>query len=229
MDVFTIQAALQAQGMDPGPLDGIWGRKTIEAVRAFQRSHNLRPDGLVTPETERAIFAQGVPAADISSLVWLAEARRLMGVKEVAGSGSNPAILDWADDLDIHYTTDDIPWCGLFVAHCVGVTLANEPLPSNPLGARNWARFGKARQPCLGAVLVFWRKQRNSGLGHVGFYYGEDAQAYHVLGGNQSNQVSIARVGKDRFLEARWPVTASHLSGVPVFRALAGGLSPTEQ
>jgi len=53
-------------------------------------------------------------------------------------------------------------------------------------------------------------------LGHVGFYAGEDERAYHVLGGNQSDSVSITRIPKDRLLEARWPSTASTVESGPI-------------
>jgi uncharacterized protein (TIGR02594 family) len=112
------------------------------------------------------------------------------------------------------YNDDDIPWCGLFVAHCIGSQLPEEKLPTNPLGARNWAKLGDAASPQLGAVMVFWRQSRNGGLGHVGFYWAEDDNAYHILGGNQSNAVTIARLAKDRLLEARWPDTAPRPTGI---------------
>ena len=51
----------------------------------------------------------------------------------------------------------------------------------------------------LGDVLVF---ARGNG-GHVGIYVGEDFEAFHVLGGNQSDRVSIARKPKARALGAR--------------------------
>ena len=50
--------------------------------------------------------------------------------------------------------------------------------------------------PQLGAVMVFWRRSPDSGLGHVAFYFAEDERTYHVLGGNQSNMVSVGGCGK---------------------------------
>jgi hypothetical protein len=50
---------------------------------------------------------------------------------------------------------------------------------------------------------------KRAGGGHVGFYVGEDKDAYHILGGNQSDMVSVARVAKDRHVDARWPSTFS--------------------
>jgi hypothetical protein len=38
-------------------VDGVFGSKTYDAVRAFQQAHNLRPDGMAGPETNRALEA----------------------------------------------------------------------------------------------------------------------------------------------------------------------------
>ena len=54
-----------------------------------------------------------------------------------------------------------------------------------------------------GAVLIF---ERGPG-GLVGFAVGQDDHAIHVLSGNQSNAVPVARVAKSRLPGARWPVT----------------------
>lgn len=231
--ILRLQAALKVHNCDPGEIDGIWGRRTAAAVMQFQRENNLTVDGMVGPETAKCLFAVAgsaaeAPPAMASLLVWFEEAKRLIGLKEIGGSESNPEILDWAADLDIAYPDDDIPWCGLFLAHCIGATLPGEPLPANPLGARNWRRFGEIRTPCLGAILVFWRGSPGGSLGHVGFYNGESDTAYQVLGGNQSNSVSLAWIAKDRLLDARWPITASTLLSRTIRQEPHGGLSTNE-
>ncbi|WP_152997742.1 MULTISPECIES: NlpC/P60 family protein [unclassified Sphingomonas] len=206
----AIQQALAERGFSPGEVDGVWGRKSIAALRAFQQSQGLEADGVLGPKTAAALFPNdGQEQQRLSpALVWFEEARRQFGTAEVPGPASNAKILQWATARGIPYRGDDIPWCGLFVAHCIGSTLIGEPLPINPLGARNWARFGIASQPRLGAVMVFWRGSRDGVYGHVGFYAGEDATAYHILGGNQSDSVSVARIARDRLLAARWPISA---------------------
>lgn len=219
--VQAIQEALIKKGYIPGEVDGVWGRRTIAAVKLFQKRMGLDVDGVVGPMTRAALLDSDVtatsPAATMTSfspvLPWMAEARNLLGVREIDGIPSNPEILDWAKDLDIAYSDDDIPWCGLFVGHCIGASMPDEVLPKNPLGARQWERFGIRVEPRYGAVMVFWRGSRTGGKGHVGFYAGEDEDAYYLLGGNQSNKVSYAWVGKNRFLQARWPGTAGTLGG----------------
>ena len=231
--VKRIQEALKAKGFSPGSIDGVWGRNTINALRQFQKKQGLKVDGVFGPKTAAALFAEaapaGQPAAQAAPLLpWFEEAKHLMGTKEVLGPRSNPAIMDWATTLDIHYQGDDVPWCGLFVAHCVGSTLQDEALPGNPLGARQWERFGTSTNPRRGAVIVFWRESLASGKGHVGFYAGEDNSAYQILGGNQSDQVCLTWLAKDRFRAARWPTSGASLTSSTVRKNRDEGLSTNE-
>lgn len=212
MKIVEVQQALAARGYRPGPLDGVWGRQSISALKAFQADSGLDPDGVLGPRTMAALVPEAVGEKASRgfgnpSLVWFKEALRLMGVREIAGPKSNGIILDWAKGQGIPYKGDDIPWCGLFVGHCIGSTLEREAVPGNVLSARAWGRFGISTQPTMGSVMVFWRKSPSSGLGHVGFYAGEDAGAYRVVGGNQSDSVCTTWIGKDRLVGARWPAT----------------------
>lgn len=219
--VERIQHELARRGFDPGVVDGINGPRTRAAVRAFQASAGLLQDGIVGPKTYAALLGGAAmpSAADNPGIPWFQEARRLIGVREQVGPGSNSRILDWAAQAGIDYRSDDIPWCGLFVAHCISATLRDEALPANPLGARNWQRFGAPSTAQLGAIVVFWRIKRDGIFGHVGFYAGEDDAAYHVLGGNQGDKVSITRIAKERLLQFRWPATAPMGQGDPLVLA----------
>lgn len=130
-------------------------------------------------------------------------ALNLYGTKEVAGKGSNPVIMAWANDLGLDkvYSDDDIPWCGLLMAKIAKE--AGKEIPNGPLWALNWAKFGSpVTTAMLGDVLVF---KRPTG-GHVGLYVGEDKVCYHVLGGNQGNMVNITRVEKNRKYAIRRPI-----------------------
>lgn len=240
MNTKDLQRGLIQLGYDLGPAgaDGVFGRVTQAAVRAFQADYRVSVQwpGTVGPKTESALatavsLKTGAPVVAPTGaplIPWMEEAQRLKGVKEVVGKGSNATILKWAAAIGgwvkSYFTDDDIPWCGLFVAHCIGATLSNEPLPSNPLGALNWKTFGVASKPAPGAILVF----RRSGGGHVGFYVGEDATAYHVLGGNQSNAVNVTRVAKDRHEATRWPISATLSAAGPVHLTTSGALSTNE-
>lgn len=216
MNIHDLQIALKSAGFDPGPLDGILGPQTRAATKAFQVAQGLVADGIAGPKTvARLAETTRTPANIPAALPWLTLAHRLIGVKEAKGSADNPQILGWAASLTLPYDHDEIPWCGLFVAHCIGSALPDEALPDNPLGARNWLKFGQQAQPQLGAVMVFWRGSKADWPGHVAFYWAEDATSYHVLGGNQSDAVGLARIDKSRLLGARWPKAIAPLGLTP--------------
>jgi len=133
------------------------------------------------------------------------EAMALLGTIETPGSKSNSVITNWAKETntkdDDWYNTDSIPWCGLFIA--VVAQRAGKELPRNVLSALAWAKFGVSQEVAmLGDVLVFTRK----GGGHVGLYVGESKDSYFVLGGNQSDKVSITRILKNRLHSVRRPI-----------------------
>ena len=55
--VYLIQGLLYARGFDPQGFDGVFGAGCEAAVRAFQRSRGLAPDGIVGPKTWAALLA----------------------------------------------------------------------------------------------------------------------------------------------------------------------------
>ncbi len=125
----------------------------------------------------------------------LVEALKLYGTTEAPGDREdNPEIINWAKELGLKdYVHDSIAWCGLFVA--IVAKRAGKEVVANPLWAANWSKFGTAQQRAmLGDVLVFSRPRGN----HVAIYIGEDETTYHILGGNQSDQVNITRILKAR-------------------------------
>jgi uncharacterized protein (TIGR02594 family) len=156
----------------------------------------------------------------------LLKAIELYGVTESVGSANNPVILGWAKEVGLEkiYTADSIAWCGLYIS--VVMFRAGRPVVKDPLWALNWNNFGvKVDVPMLGDVLTFTRK---SG-GHVGCYVGEDSTAYHVLGGNQGDKVSIVRIAKSRLSQARRPEYNSQPTNIrKVILANNGVLSTNE-
>ena len=160
----------------------------------------------------------------------IVEALKLYGTSEDLSKKSNPTILEWAKevggDVDDIYNSDAIPWCGLFMA--VVAKRAGKQLPDKPLWALNWANFGNPIAiPEFGDVLTFKRSQG----GHVALYIGEDAAAYHVLGGNQADKVCFTRIGKERLYKARRPIysTAQPSNVRRIYLSQIGAISLNEK
>ncbi|PZP54353.1 MAG: TIGR02594 family protein [Agrobacterium fabrum] len=226
---------LRDAGAYGGRMDGVHGREVIAALERFQRAENLPVTGradIATVDALRKVKSKNPDSKLItydrvpvpSEPVWMREARRYIGLREIPGPKSNATIMSWAKKLGgwiaSWYQDDDTPWCGLFIGNVIATTLPKEPLPSNPLGALNWKTFGVSGSIARGAILVFERK----GGGHVGIYVGEDRTHYHVLGGNQDNAVSIARVEKGRLVSGgiRWPKTGEDAIGGAVQLSVTG-------
>jgi uncharacterized protein (TIGR02594 family) len=137
-------------------------------------------------------------------------AQRFIGLKEVPGVASNPAILAMLrlDNVDI--PSDDVPWCSAFVNYIAWLLR----LPrSKSLAARSWLAVGTAvplveAQPGWDIVVLSRGDVPQPGPevlsapGHVGFYAGHDASVA-VLGGNQADSVSVMRFARDRVLGVR--------------------------
>lgn len=216
MDWLQIQTRLRELGFDPGPLDGIYGRRTKAAVAAFQRSRDIpvRFPGTVdlgsgNSKTLKALFPEyddldQEPAPEVK-MPWLAEAVAKMGWHERT---HNKKLRKWLkSDGATLGDPAKLPWCGDFVETCIALTLPEEPLPVNPYLAANWGKFGVSTLPTVGCVADFWRGSPSSWKGHVAFIVGGNSRNYLCLGGNQRNTISVVPISKRRLRAARWPMT----------------------
>jgi len=53
--VKSVQKALQGKGMDPGPIDGVMGPKTMAALKAFQKDQKLTESGRLDDQTREKL------------------------------------------------------------------------------------------------------------------------------------------------------------------------------
>ena len=135
---------------------------------------------------------------------WIKVARTFSGLKEYPGAANNPTIMGWAKGLGtkllgIAYAGDHVPWCGLFVAHCIKA--AGHVTAPIAVRASSLATWGQPCKPVPGSVMVFKRP----GGCHVVFLVGQNATSYRVLGGNQSDSVNETWIEKSRCVAVRWP------------------------
>lgn len=145
-----------------------------------------------------------------NELPWVAEARKYIGLREDTSKTShNPKLLamlnrmgEFSNESRAWWHDDETPWCGLFVGYCLGV--AGRYVVREWYRARAWEapQLTKLDRPAYGALVTFTR----DGGGHVGFIVGKDARGnLMVLGGNQSNAVSIAPFAVSRVTGYFWP------------------------
>lgn len=205
--VKAVQTRLRELGWYTGDIDGDAGALTERAVIDFKAASALNPRAFVGPITLSMLFddnAKKRPASQASGKpAWLVEAERLDGAHEVR---DRSRLMAWLEKGRAALDPAKTPWCGAFVKACFTYSLPNEPMPANPLGARNWLKFGVGLdKPALGAVVVFWRGALTGWQGHVGFVVGEDAKNVIVRGGNQGDQANVRSFAKSRVLGYRWP------------------------
>jgi murein L,D-transpeptidase YcbB/YkuD len=60
-DIRQAQEALKSQGHDPGPIDGVMGPQTRQALRAFQSSNGLKQTGMLDAETKQKLNIESSP------------------------------------------------------------------------------------------------------------------------------------------------------------------------
>lgn len=138
-------------------------------------------------------------------------AQRFIGISEVSGSASNPHVLAMLR-LDMKWPKgDDVPWCSAFMNYVAWLLR----LPrSKSLRARSWLLVGKPiklEDAEIGFDVVILK--RGSGkqpgpdvinaAGHVGFYAGREGSKILLIGGNQSDAISISRYSSNRILGIR--------------------------
>lgn len=142
---------------------------------------------------------------------WLKLARADLGIKEVAGKGANPDIMRAWQYCDYEPPAgDETAWCS---AKCNEWTQRAGLPGTRAPNARSWLTWGnKLDKPKPGCVVVFWRGKPTSWEGHVALYVGPGSKPgfIKVLGGNQSNGVTIQDYAASQVLGYRWPVTASN-------------------
>jgi len=206
--VRALQLALIRAGHDVGVAgaDGVFGRDTEAAVKAYQRTLGRAPTGEADEDLLAALRVAAPPLApshpgEVGEPRWLAAARRHVGEREVKGRQHNPLILRWWTLIRAPFTDDETPWCAGFVG---GVLESVGIRSSRSAAARSYLSWGRALSaPRPGCIVVF---ERGPHFGHVGFVAGADRLGnLLVLGGNQGDAVNIKPFARGRVLGFRWP------------------------
>lgn len=130
-------------------------------------------------------------------------AERELGIAEIPGPAANARIAEYLGIVGAG-ESDETPWCAAFANWCLakaGVVGTGKP------NARSFLDIGESVQLLEanpGDIVVFWRGDPKGWTGHVAFFWARrDDDTIEVLGGNQSNAVSIATYPIRRILGIR--------------------------
>ena len=123
-----------------------------------------------------------------------------IGEAEIAGEDFNTRIAEYLETVDM-IANDEIPWCAAFVNWCLNkAEIFGTALPN----AKSYLEWGyNITQPVVGAITVFDRG-KHSWQGHVGFFLDQSDNYVYIIGGNQSNRVSIRPYNKNKLVGYRW-------------------------
>jgi len=67
-NIRQVQEALKDQGHDPGPIDGVMGSQTSQALKEFQKANGLKQTGSLDAETKQKLKIEGSSAGSGSSM-----------------------------------------------------------------------------------------------------------------------------------------------------------------
>lgn len=133
--------------------------------------------------------------------IWLREAARYIGTKEIPGPRTNAIILKWWGLIRAPFRDDETPWCAGFVG---GILESVGIKSTRSAAALSYLKWGQPLPgPVPGAIAV----KRRDGGGHVTIVEGKADKAGNYIvciGGNQNDQVSRAIYSGNQFVY-RWP------------------------
>jgi uncharacterized protein (TIGR02594 family) len=119
---------------------------------------------------------------------WLQWAWKEIGTREVP-ENRGPAVRRYISLAKCGEEGD--PWCAIFANAALESSGVRGTRSPSSQSFRHDENFTVLDGPALGAIAVFWRLSKASGLGHVGFYCGERSNVVWTLGGNEGDMVQI--------------------------------------
>lgn len=214
-EVTALQTRLHALGYADLNIDGEYGPVTKTAVKRFQASRNLDPDGQVGDLTWAELFKPDA-SATLPPLLppstekhgeapeWYRLAEKEIGFHEVGDNGGLDRFI--LENGGIGQNGD--PWCAIFVnakVHVAGFPTSGSAMARS---FENNINFVKLEAPALGCIVTMWRGSPNGGQGHVFMYDGENAAGIRGIGANEQDQVKRSFHDRKRIKGYFWPATA---------------------
>lgn len=206
-------------------VDSVFGPKTENAVRAFQKTNGLEIDGIVGPKTQNSMTMRLVelykeknpkpdpvsyPGKASSELPWMAWLKEHDGEHEILGKDDNPFIMDLYQYGSYPKEHDEVPWC----ACCANAALIkNGYIGTKRADAISFKKCGDPTDIKYGAIVVIEHPDGNHHVTFFDHWVDESRKLMACRGGNQSNALKVSTFnvsgGKyDKVIAVRWPKKA---------------------
>lgn len=201
MKIKELQERLTDLGFPVGGIDGILGPKTTAAVKEFQRSKELTADGVIGPQTLRAL-GMALPAQTRFMLAPVRAHSRVLrgraveyamaqvGVREQTNN-SGPAVDAYLSSVGLG---PGYSWCMAFVYWCMqqaaGDLSQRVPLVRTGGCMRQWNEttcYKTTTDPQPGDIFIM---DLGGGAGHTGFVVGVTPTTIHTVEGNTNDNGS---------------------------------------
>ncbi|NQU54063.1 MAG: hypothetical protein HQ522_16160 [Bacteroidetes bacterium] len=135
----------------------------------------------------------------------------MIGLKELPGNVDNPIILEMYKELGHGWVKhDEVAWCAALFGSMLKKFNYKIPVLEKRLAARGYLTVNRPLMapveiPEIGIDYVVFKRDNNSYSGHVAWFISFDGEFVKVLGGNQSNKISIASFHKSEVLNYMRP------------------------
>lgn len=151
-----------------------------------------------------ARYLEPIPDAESSDPLWFLHMLARLGEAEVPGHQHNAWVLRCHGLTSLGADDDETPWCSASACWAVESSGLRS---TRSAAAASWRTWGQPlQQPRRGCVVVIPRRAAgNPNAAHVAFYAGERTGQILLLGGNQSNRLSIAPFPSGVPAVYRWP------------------------
>lgn len=147
----------------------------------------------------------------LSPYKW-AQLERNKGIRELVGRLANNARILWYHAFTtLKASEDEVPWCSSFM--CAAAESCGFK-STRSAAAKSWLTYGEEIASIIEGALIFKKEVQagdiaifsRSGGNHVAFInspYIKGDKLIEVLGGNQSDMISIAKYKTDKLLAIR--------------------------
>lgn len=98
--VYQVQKKLKELGYDPGPTDGVWGRKTTLAIKRFQRDKGLPVTGKLDERTQAELLVKNPPSQE--SFIEAIKKNDIIIVKALIDAGADINAKDPYGETPLH-------------------------------------------------------------------------------------------------------------------------------